>query len=922
MRNLLLFAILFALIPALRAQTGTLTGRIIDDGNLPLAGATLMIDGEGREVSDQDGRYTLLELPAGAHTITVSYIGYTENTQDVTISAGETTELDVRLQPGVVLAEVAVISQLRGQSRALSQQKTAVNITNVIAADQIGRFPDQNIGDALKRVPGINVQYDQGEARFGNVRGTPPQLSSVMINGERIPSAEAETRSIQLDLIPADMVQAVEVSKAVTPDMDADAIGGAVNLVTRAAPYEQRISGTIGGGYNLLANEPTFNGSLIYGNRYADGKLGLIVSGSYFDNNLGSDNVEAEWTYDDDNDNDRFDNGERDYPEEIQIRQYYLQRIRQSYSLSLDYKFNAENTIFLRGIYNQRSDWENRYRSVFTDIEEDGGQWVAALERQTKSGTEAEKFARLEDQEMMNFSLNGEHLTGKLKTTWSASYARASEDRPNERYYEVATDDTVPVTVDFSNKEEPRIFATEAEFQNPSRAWELSEITQETQFTEDVDVNGRLDFELPLTAEGANRNTLKFGARLRTKNKTRDNDFFEFEPTSDDVFNQGLNNLEDQTRDDFLAGDYAAGAFVSREYVGNLDLNGDAFEGELALSELAGNFDASESILGGYVMLEQQLGAKLLAVAGLRLERTGLEYSGFRYDDEEETLTATEVSKNDYLDLLPGLHLKYDLQPGTILRFAYTNTLARPNYFDLVPYRQIEDGEDISIGNPDIDPTKSMNLDLILEHYFGNVGLVSGGGFYKNIDDFIVSQTFDDFTFEGTEYGSFTQPINGGSARLLGLEVAFQRQLDFITPSLAGLGVYFNYTYIDSRVTDFNFEGRENDELSLPGAPRHTLNASLGYDAGKLTTRVSFNYASDFIDEVGEESFADINYDAVTYLDFNFNYSISPRLTLYGNANNLLNQPLRYFQGASARTFQAEYYNVRFDLGVKFDLVK
>jgi TonB-dependent receptor len=918
--TLLLFGSFFAI--AAFAQTGTLTGRVIDEGNLPLAGATVFFNTEAITVSDANGFFDIRNLPTGEHALKVTYIGFTDFTQSLTIAIDETTELDVQLQPGVLLAEVAVISQLRGQARALSTQQAAVNITNIIAADQIGRFPDQNIGDALKRIPGVNVQYDQGEARFGNIRGTPPQLSSVMINGERIPSAEAESRSIQLDLIPADMVQAVEVSKAVTPDMDADAIGGSVNLITRAAPYERRISGTLGGGYNLLAEEPTFNGSLIYGDRYANGKLGVIVSGSYFDNNLGSDNVEAEWTYDDANDNNRFDAGENDYPEEIQIRQYYLQRIRQSYSLSLDYKFNPKNTVFFRSIYNQRSDWENRYRAVFKDIEEVDGQWVAEMERQTKAGTENEKFARLEDQEMMNFSLSGEHLIGKLKTTWSANYARASEDRPNERYYEAATDGTVPVSVNFTNPEEPLISAVETAFQGPSSAWELSEITEETQFTKDVDLNGRLDFELPLTTVGPSRNTLKFGARLRTKSKVRTNDFFEFEPVADNVFDQGLNNLADQTRDNFLAGDYQAGSFISREYLGNLNLTGSDFEGEQALSELAGNFDADESIVGGYAMIEQQLGPKLLAVAGVRLERTSLEYSGFRYDDEEETLTATDKATSDYTNILPGLHLKYNLKQNTLLRFAYTQTLARPNYFDLVPYRQLEDGEDISIGNPDIDPTRSLNLDLMLEHYFGSIGLVSGGIFYKNIDDFIVNQTFDDFTFEGTEYNSFSQPINGGSARLLGLEVAFQRQLGFISPALENFGLYFNYTFIDSKVTDFNFEGRESENLALPGAPKHTLNASLAYDAGKLTTRVSFNFASDFIDEVGDEAFTDTHYDAVTYLDFNFNYSLSPRFTLYGNANNLLNQPLRYFQGSKSRTFQAEYYNVRFDLGVKFDLVK
>ena len=208
------------------------------------------------------------------------------------------------------------------------------------------------------------------------------------------------------------------------------------------------------------------------------------------------------------------------------------------------------------------------------------------------------------------------------------------------------------------------------------------------------------------------------------------------------------------------------------------------------------------------------------------------------------------------------------------------------------------------------------------EHYFDGIGILSGGIFYKKIDDFIVTQRLTDVDFEGTLYTDFAQPINGGSARLLGAEVALQRQLDFIAPALRNFGVYFNYTYIDSEVTDFNFEGREGETLSLPGAPRHTLNASLAYDHNRFTTRLSFNYASDFVDEVGETAFFDVYYDEVTYLDFNFNYSLTPKLVVYGNANNLLNQPLRFFQGDNSRTFQAEFYDVRFDLGLKFDIFR
>lgn len=910
---LLLFTGLF-----LNAQTGILSGRIVDESKIPLTGATLMIEGVKGTTSNTEGYYSFINLSPGKYTLDISYLGYEEKQAEVEIKDGENTVLNFELIPGIKLQEVVVTSQLRGQARALSTQRSNYNITNVIASDQIGRFPDANIGDAVKRIPGINVQYDQGEARFGNIRGTAPQLNSITVNGERIPSAEAEVRSIQLDLIPSDMIQSVEVNKAVTPDMDADAIGGSINLVTRAAPYEQRISGTLGSGYNVLAEKATYNGSLIFGDRFAQNKLGVILSASYFDNNLGSDNIEAEWTFDDANDNGVQDANEDFWPEEIQVRQYYLQRIRQSYSLSLDYKLNANHTIFAKGIYNNRKDWENRYRAVYKDIEEEDGQWVAELERQTKGGTEDVKYSRLEDQQMMNFLLSGDHLWGKLKMNWSANYAKASEDRPNERYFEIATDGTVPVNVDFSDPEAPTISAAEATFQNPSNSWELSEITEEFQYTTDEDFNGRLDFELPIS----NQSILKVGGRLKSKSKARENDFYEYDPTDDNFFSNSINNVSDLSKDNFLAGDYTIGSFISEEYLGGLNLAGADFEQEQGLSELAGNFDATENVLGAYAMLNQNFGDKLLLVLGLRLEQTDLEYEGFRYDDEEETLDKTDVETSDYLNVLPGLHLKYNLSPKSILRLAYTNTLSRPNYFDLVPYRSIEDGEELSIGNPDLDATTSMNLDLMAEHYFSNVGIVSGGIFYKDISDFIVNQTFSDYTFEGKEWADFTQPINGGNAQLFGFELAFQRQLDFISPALSGVGVYFNYTFIDSKVTDFNFKGRETEELALPGSPKHTLNASLAYEGKKFTSRLSLNYASDFIDEVGGEAFTDRYYDQATYLDLNLSYSATPNLVIYANANNLLNQPLRYFQSVSNRTMQTEFYNARFDIGLKFDLIK
>jgi Outer membrane receptor for ferrienterochelin and colicins len=187
-----------------------------------------------------------------------------------------------------------------------------------------------------------------------------------------------------------------------------------------------------------------------------------------------------------------------------------------------------------------------------------------------------------------------------------------------------------------------------------------------------------------------------------------------------------------------------------------------------------------------------------------------------------------------------------------------------------------------------------MNFDLSVENYFKSIGMISVGAFTKDIKDFIVNQTKNDYEFEGNVWDSFNQPINAGDANLFGLEFAFQRQLDFLPGALKGLGLYINYTYTHSEVNKSNIQGRDDSELT--GSPEHILNASLSYDYKNLSARVSFNYASDFLDEVNDEAFYDRYYDKVTYLDFNASYKFARYYTVYFEADNLLNQPLRYFQ--------------------------
>lgn len=909
-------------------KQGTIRGRIIDASKQTLPGASIYIENLRTGVtSDVNGYYTFSNLNPGTYTIKISYVGYSPVEMKITIPAGRTLEKDVVLNEGLELQEVVVGGAFQGQRRAINSQKNSLGITNVVSADQVGKFPDSNIGDALKRISGINVQYDQGEARFGQVRGTSADLSSVTINGNRIPSAEGDTRNVQLDLIPADMIQTIEVNKVVTPDMDGDAIGGSINLVTKNSPYKRIITATAGSGYNRISEKAQLNLGFTYGDRFFNDKLGVMLSASYQNAPSGSDDVEFVWD---------TDSKGTICLTDYQIRQYYVTRERQSYSAAFDWDINANHKLFFKGIFNNRNDWENRYRLTLKDLNKDVNKKKegavadnkASVRLQTKAGSPNNRNARLERQRTMDFTLGGEHLFGKLSMDWNASYARASEERPNERYlgYELKKQN---FDIDLSDIRRPYASAQAGSTLILNNNFSLQELTEQQEDIVEKDLKFSMNFKLPLV-KGFYSNQLRFGAKVVDKSKDKDLEFYDYEPVDEKAFNSNsFSNTSEQNRNGYMPGEkYKAGTFISKEYVGGLDLNNSSlFNKTENLEELAGEYKARETVTAGYLRFDQNFGKKLSAMVGLRLENTHLKYNGRKLtlndDGDPESLTVTPDVKDSYLNILPSVLLKYNVNEDFKIRGSFTETLSRPKYSALIPNVNINNKDsELTLGNPELKPTTSFNFDLSADYYFKSVGLVSIGIYYKDINDFIVTQTVRGYEYEGNSYDKFMQPRNAGDANLLGVEVGYQRDFGFIAPTLKCVGFYGTYTYTHSKVNNFNFTGRENEkDLKLPGSPEHTANASLYFEKGGLNVRLSYNFASDFIDEMGESAFYDRYYDKVNYMDVNASYTFGKKLrtTFYAEANNLLNQPLRYYQGISERTMQSEHYGVKVNAGVKIN---
>ena len=941
MKNLLLFlTIIFSLFSNAQGK-GVISGKVTEnESNFSLPGATIKLAATNNyTTSDANGDFEFLNIPAGTYQIEIYYIGYQKFTKEVKVEAGKNTKISLVLVPGTEeLGEIIVLGdRLRGQAKAINTQKSNQNITNVISSDQVGRFPDANIGDALKRIPGITMQNDQGEARNIIIRGLAPALNSVMLNGNRIPSAEGDNRNVQMDLIPADMISTIEVNKTLTSDMDADAIGGSVNLVTRATPNGQRISGTLAGGYSPIRDQGNYTAGFVYGDRFLDNKLGVVLSSSYNNNTFGSDNLEAVWV-----------KGRKDqvYIEEYDIRKYDVQRIRNSFAFATDYKFNENNSVYFNAIYNFRDDLENRYRARYRGIKpvynanDDITGFRGDVRRQTKGGIDDKKNenTRLERQTVQNYSFGGEHLlSSKLDMDWSINYAKASEDRPNERYIEFQNRG-LNFNMNLDDERFPLITGTG---DNSINDFGLRTISDNFNYTDETELGMKLNFRIPLSFVENQKGRLRFGLRTRIKDKMRDNIFYEYDPIA------AFGNLN-TVPNSFYGGEnwqvgsqYVPGTFASNSYLGNLDLNNATlFDKEADPSEFLGlNYRASENIYASYIRFDQDFNDRLSMIAGLRVEITDIDYTA-NYVEDESDLIGEINNTNSYTNILPSISFKYNGDNDWVYRAAFTTSMARPDYYALAPFISVlpDDDSDIEAGNPNLDATFAYNFDFMVEKYYKSVGLLSGGVFYKKLNDFIY--TYRDNQYTNAKFAAdfpnqikpiptvnpgnwgLTQQRNGESVDVYGFEVAFQRQLDFIPGKFfKGLGLYMNYTYTDSKATGItNSSGDVRTDVTLPGTAPHMFNSSLSWENKKFSARVSLNYAADYLDELGGDEFEDRFYDKQLFVDANASYKLTSKLRIFAEANNLTNQPLRYYQGISSRTMQAEYYQARFNLGLKFDL--
>lgn len=929
---LVVISLLFSFPLLSQAQSSyTLSGKVVDKNNGEvLPGATIIIENtEIGTTSELDGTFKLSGIKQSKITIIVSYVGFESFRLDHDFNESKKTNFTIRLIPSATqLDQVQVEAESEGQVRAFIKQKESSNLKNIVSSEQIQQFPDMNAAEAMQRIPGITLQRDQGEGRFVQLRGTPPELTNFNVNGEQVPSPEGGVRYVGMDVISADQIDMIEVTKMLTPDMDADAIAGTVNIITkRASTNDPEINATIAGGYSHLRQTPNYNLQFSYGQRY--GKFGVYMNGSYYVNNYGSDNMEFKYVKSAIWGNQGQDDNYVVRYRQFQLRHYDITRKRTGVSATLDYEFNKESFIYLRGMFNAFTDDEVRRRKLY-DLDD-----PLTENYYLYGGIDHDIKDRIKYQNLNTINIGGQHKTGLLKIDYEAAYAYAGQNTPNRIFARFDNPgQALAIKFDYSDDEWPKPYFPKPEDQEVAfdyAGYEFDRLSLRRETVSDQNITGKANIQFDYINNPDHSGFIKIGGKVRLKQKEQDINAMVLGSynTTNPLYpgeapELTLPGVDDGFRDDNLLNQ--GYVIESIPYSENMDNHYEFYPWFFIMSRdnlreetIMQDYYAEEDIYAGYFMLQHQL-RDLMLLGGVRYERTEIYYEGRKaiyHPSTNKFIDADTIPENRRETFfIPYLQLKYDLNDNTNIRAGFTYTFARPNFDDIIPsYEGNEDG-DYNLGNPDLAFPRSLNFDIAAEKYIQGNGIISTALFYKEIENFISKySTFAKFDSLNNRNGFINTSINGIKSYVYGAELQSQFKLRFLPGLLKDLGLYLNYTYTYSdaeipqrkpaNYTDFVFdqdkpfleqfseEGIEN--ITLPGQAKHAANVAVFFETKKLYAKLSANYHDNFLYELGADRDLDVYYREALHLDFTSYYQINDHLNIFIDLVNLTNQPLVFY---------------------------
>ncbi len=912
---------LFLVSAALHAQgTGTIAGRVTDaHTQLALSGARVAVAGtEVGTYADSSGNYTLTGVPGGTQTIEFSYVGYAEERKPASVTAGGTVVLNVAFGSEIVALDRFVITgSAVGSARAINQQRAADTLTSIVASDEIGRFADQNVAESMQRIPGLALYRDQGEGRFIVVRGIRPDLNSVKLNGVSMATPERGDRVVALDVLPTDALAAVEVTKVPTPDMDADGLGGSINVRTRSAfdADGRQLQVSAQGQFNHLTERLSSKFNATFADRFNDGKVGFIFAPTWQARRFGSNNFEEDGGYtlrpvpgSTSGQQAYFLNG-------LAFREYEITRTRNGASSALEFKPDNETHLYVRGTFSQFNDHEIRYVYTVPFVEgtlsalSDTGATVTAMRRERY-----DMRYRQKDQRLFSVVAGGEKRIAGWKFDGRVAWSQGEEERPDEttaRFRKSGR--TSNWNYSFaSGTYAPTVGVTGANFADPSLYNEISRFRVVNSPGDETELNLGFNARHAL-ALGDLPAYVKMGAQLRQKEKNASNETVDYgTPAS---FTAAA-MLEGQTPDDypfFSTGLRASAPKILAAFRGNSAAFAPT---RLFVESTQDDWRSTEDVTALYGLVGATQGG-LNALAGLRYERTEYENRG----NAITGTTATAVRRGrTYDNFLPGVHLRYALDKQTLLRASWSSSLARPSFDDSALRRSVDIASSrVTEGNPRLKPLESTNWDASIERYLPSLGLLSASVFYKDIENFTYQRTLPGGD-PATGYTLVTF-VNGNKGKIKGLELAWQQQLRFLPAPFNGLGFMANYTRSESEAT---YPTRPGETLDFIGQSKEIGNLALTFEQHGFFIRAAMNLRTARLREdepLGTDAASDRWVDDTVQFDLTASYRLNRNWELFAEGLNLSNEPFRvYFGRKGTRLAQFEEYGWSANFGVRWKL--
>jgi TonB-dependent receptor len=908
------------------ASAQTVTGDVTDvDKVLSFQGAIVTIDELQRSVTTDDrGRFRITNVPAGQYTLVVSYVGVEDTRLPITVGAEGLAMGDVIIGgENQAVEEVIVYGQSAAVARALNQERSADNLVSVLDTDAMGQFPDQNVAESLNRLPGVTVETDQGEGRYVVIRGMDPDLNATSINGVRATAGEPR-RALQLDVIPSDVLDGLEVHKTLTPDMDGDSIGGSINVKTlsafsRKGPY---VKARAEGAYNELREEwspkLSFAGSNIFD--LSNGKrLGVAGAISWNDRALLVNNNEADdWEV--------ADNGS-DFAETYEPRLYTVDRERIGGALNFDLDISDSTSLHLYTLYSKFTDTELRNATAFGMDGLDENTVTSASADFSEAEIERTTKDRDQTAENLSISLGSATQLSEWLIETGLGYSWAQEETPDQMdsawvaEYESGdgpiTAGAPVLTFNHANAQTPTIESNFWSALQDSSLYELDGLERLYELNKDEQLTLNVDFGRETGFGG-----IKFGlkARWREKSTNENVDIYSGDGTwflSDVVEPNGAAEFGFPTPVDPVPNIAQTRDILNSE---------DGIEFEDIDSEIDSNisdYTYNEDVYSAYALGRWDTD-RMVLTAGIRVEQTEVDNQGNEVEFIEEgtivngvpladdTVFVTPVSQtNSYTDWLPSANIRYEFNEGLIGRASVYRSVVRPRVEEVAYRVGIEDNEG-ELGNPELDPFRAWNLDASIAYYPTELSVLSAGVFYKQIEDFIFLQVLDDYDYNGRILDEAVVALNGETADVFGVEIAYQQHFGFLGAPWDAFLIALNYTYVES-------EGDTGErKVDLPKQSANIGSFMLGYDKYGLDLRLALKYRDRYIDELVEPGLDRYTDDRVQW-DFTAKYRFTENWQVYAEIANLGDDPEYYYAGNKNRLYQYDEYGTTSALGIQYN---